>query len=107
LLNTIRIEAGLAAAHAEFDDGVDAHEAGLGFALAMNKSEFVGKAALERNARDPRRALKGLMFDCDDVPNSGCQVYAGERPIGVITSATRSPMFERTIAMARLAMAPK
>ena len=70
----------------------------------MNKSDFIGKAALERNARDPRRALKGLMFDCDDVPNSGCQIDVGERPVGVITSATRSPMFERTIAMARLAI---
>ena len=103
-LDIIRIEAGLAAANAEFAPGVDAYEAGLGFAVNLRKTDFVGKAALERNARDPRKSLRGLLFDCDDVPSHGAHVYAGERPIGVITSATRSPMFERTIAMARLAI---
>ena len=102
-LEIIRIEAGLAA-RAEFAAGIDAHEAGLGFALSMAKEDFVGKAALERNARDPRRVLKGLKFDGNDVPAHGCHVYLGERPVGVITSATRSPMFECTIAMARLAV---
>lgn len=102
-LEIIRIEAGLAA-RAEFAPGIDAHEAGLGFAVSLKKSDFVGKAALERNARDPRRVLKGLRFDCNDVPPHGAHVYLGERQVGVITSATRSPMFECTIAMARLAI---
>ncbi|WP_240705137.1 DUF1989 domain-containing protein [Pacificoceanicola onchidii] len=102
-LETIRIEAGLAS-RAEFAAGIDAHEAGLGFAVDLKKTDFIGKAALERNARDPRRVLKGLMFDCNDVPLHGAHVYAGERVVGTITSATRSPMFERTIAMARLAV---
>jgi aminomethyltransferase len=102
-LETIRIEAGLAA-RAEFAPGVDAFEAGLGFAVSLGKTQFTGKAALERNARDPRRALKGLKFQCNDVPAHGAHVYSGERPVGVITSAARSPMFECTIAMARLAV---
>lgn len=102
-LETIRIEAGLAA-RAEFAPGVDAYEAGLGFAVSLNKSDFIGKAALARNARDPRRVLKGLKFHCNDVPAHGAQIYHGERPVGVITSATRSPMFECAIAMARLAV---
>lgn len=102
-LEIIRIEAGLAS-RAEFAAGVDAHEAGLGFAVSLKKSEFTGRAALERNARDPRRVLKGLKFQSNDVPAHGAHVYAGERPVGVITSATRSPMFEHTIAMARLAI---
>ena len=103
-LEVIRIEAGLAAGGAEFAPGVDAHEAGLGFAVSLGKADFVGKLALERNARDPRKVLKGLKFEGDDVPHHGCQIYAGERPVGQITSATRSPMFECAIAMARLAV---
>ena len=103
-LEVIRIEAGLAAANAEFVPGVDAFEAGLSFAVDFRKAEFVGKAALERNAASPRRTLKGLIFDQDDVPAHGAHVYAGERPVGVITSATRSPSLERAIAMARLAI---
>lgn len=103
-LDILRIEAGLAAANAEFAPGVDAHEAGLGFAVSLGKADFIGKAALTRNADNPRKVLRGLWFEGDDVPLPGAHVFDGERPVGVITSATRSPMYERTIAMARLAV---
>ncbi|WP_254442407.1 DUF1989 domain-containing protein [Ruegeria arenilitoris] len=103
-LDVIRIEAGLAAANAEFAPGVDAFEAGLGFAVDLTKSDFTGKAALERNAREPRRVFKGLLIGCDDVPAHGAPVFAGERQVGVVTSATRSPMLEHAIAMARLSV---
>ncbi|WP_420585659.1 DUF1989 domain-containing protein [Ruegeria sp.] len=103
-LDIIRIEAGLAAANAEFAPGVDAFEAGLGFAVDLTKTDFTGKAALERNAREPRRVLKGLSIGCDDVPAHGAPVYAGERQVGTVTSATRSPMLEHAIAMARLSV---
>lgn len=103
-LEILRIEAGLAAAGAEFAPGVDAFESGLGFAVDLSRSTFLGKSALERNAREPRRCLKGLLFDCDDVPAHGAPVFDDERQVGVVTSATRSPMLERTIAMARLSI---
>ena len=101
-LETIRIEAGLAAANAEFAPGSDAFEAGLGFAVDLRKADFVGKAALARNSAAPRRKLCGLRFGGDDVPAHGAHVYVGERPVGVITSAVRSPMLECAIAMVRL-----
>lgn len=103
-LEIIRIEAGLAARNAEFAPGIDAYEAGLGFAVDLKKEDFSGKDALERNAREPRRVLKGLLIDSDDVPAHGAPVYAGERQVGVVTSATRSPSLERAIAMARIAV---
>ena len=103
-LDMLRIEAGFAAAGAEFSPGVDPLEAGLGIAVDLRKNDFIGRTALERNSRDPRRLLKGILLDCDDVPLSGAPVYTDERQIGVITSAARSPLFERTVAMARLAV---
>ena len=103
-LETIRIEAGLAAAGAEFAPGVDAFEAGLGFAVDLRKVDFTGKAALERNAQEPRKALKGLLLNGDDVPRHGAPVLLGERQVGVVTSATRSPSLQRAIAMVRLAV---
>ncbi|MDB2407511.1 aminomethyltransferase family protein [Jannaschia sp.] len=103
-LEILRIEAGLAAAGAEFAPGHDAFEAGLGFAVNLKKADFVGRAALARNAEAPRRVLRGLRFDTIDVPLHGAPVFAGERQIGQVTSATRSPMSERTLAMARLAV---
>ena len=103
-LEIIRIEAGFAAPGSEFAPGVDALEAGLGFAVDMNKPDFVGRTALERNAASERRVLKGLLFECDDVPSHGAPVYDGERQVGVVTSATRSPTLERAIALARLSV---
>ena len=44
------------------------------------------------------------MLDSNDLPCHGAQVLCGERPVGVITSVTRSPKLERAIAMARLAV---
>ena len=76
----------------------------MGFAVDMRKSEFIGRAALERNMSAQRRKLVGLTFECDDVPLHGAAIYQGERQVGVITSATYSPMFEHTIAMARVSI---
>jgi aminomethyltransferase len=103
-LEILRVEAGLAAANAEFAPGADAFEAGLGFAVSLKKGDFVGHAALSRNADNPRKVLRGLWFEGDDVPTHGAQVFSGERPVGLVTSAVRSPMYKRAIAMARLSV---
>lgn len=103
-LEIIRIEAGLAAANAEFAPNVNAFEAGLGFAVDFKKSEFVGRDALVRASENPSKVLKGLVFENNDSPAHGAPVYLGERQVGVVTSATRSPTFECAIALARVAI---
>ena len=102
-LDIIRIEAGLAGAN-EFTPGHDALEAGLGFAIDHSKSDFIGKQALARNSAAIRKVLVGLKCACDDVPPHGAPIFNGERQVGVITSATRSPKFECAIAFARVAI---
>ncbi len=103
-LETIRIEAGLMAANAEFAVDVDAFEAGLGFAVDLKKTDFVGKAALERNCDKPRRVLIGLKFSSHETPIQGDGVFVGRQQIGVITSATNSLALDCAIAMARIAV---
>ncbi len=103
-LDTIRIEAGLMAAGAEFGPDVDVFESGLGFAVDLQKNDFVGLAALSRNQQQPRRVLKGLRFDGHEAPTHGDPVFIGRRQIGVVTSATVSPALDCAIAMARLAI---
>ncbi len=103
-LDTIRIEAGLMAAGAEFTTDVDAFEAGLGFAVDLTKDHFIGKDALERNKAQPRRVLRGLKFLSHEAPVHGDGVFVGRRQIGVITSATVSPTLDCAIAMARIAV---
>ncbi len=101
-LDILRVEAGLAASGHEFAPGADAWEAGLGFAIDLRKDHFTGRSALERNAKAHRKALRGLKLSSDEVPAAGAPVYAGERQIGVVTSAVRSPMLKTAIAMARI-----
>jgi len=103
-LETIRIEAGLMAAGAEFGPDIDVFESGLGFAVDLKKSEFVGKDALTRNQQSPRRVLKGLRFNSHEAPVHGDPIMIGRRQVGVITSAAVSPSLDCAIAMARIAV---
>ena len=101
-LDTIRIEAGLMAAGAEFGPDIDAYESGLGFAVDLKKPDFIGREALARNRESPRRTLVGLRFNGNEVPVHGDGVYVDRRQVGVVTSATRSPVLGCAIAMARV-----
>ena len=103
-LDTIRIEAGLMAAGAEFGPDVDVYESGLGFAVDLRKEAFVGRAALERNKSAQRRVLRGLLFGGHEAPAHGDPVMVDRRQVGVVTSATVSPALDRAIAMARIAV---
>ncbi|MCV0428756.1 MAG: aminomethyltransferase family protein, partial [Roseibium sp.] len=103
-LDMIRIEAGLMVSGAEFTPEVDALEAGLGFAVDMKKDHFIGREAIERNGASIRRSLVGLTIEGTEVPHHGAPVFAGRHQVGVITSATRSPMLGTAIAMCRLAV---
>lgn len=103
-LDIIRIEAGLMAGGHEFGPDIDAYESGLGFAVDLGKADFIGKAALERNASEgnTRRRLVGLKLEGNEVPVHGDAVFEDRRQIGVVTSATRSPALGVAIAMARM-----
>jgi len=103
-LNTLRVEAGLMVAGAEFGPETDAFECGLGFAVDLKKEDFIGREALVRAAETPKRRLAGLIFDGDEAPEHGDGVFAGSRRIGTVTSGARSPMLGHAIALARLAV---
>lgn len=103
-LALLRVEAGLMAGGAEFTPGVDALEAGLGFAINFKKDAFIGKAALERNCKAVRNELVGLHFDGAEVPHHGDGVFLGQRQIDIITSAVQSPYLGKPLALARVAV---
>ncbi|APZ51458.1 DUF1989 domain-containing protein [Salipiger abyssi] len=103
-LDMLRIESGLAFAGHEFDDQTDPFEAGIGFTVPLKSkaADFVGRAALEERKAHPQRRLVGLEIDATTVPAHGDCVRLGRVQVGVITSATRSPVLSRTIALARV-----
>ncbi len=103
-LDRARIEAGLLAAGYEFDDLISPYQAGIGWTVAMKKTDFIGKAALAAIRQHPPRVAVGLVLAGNEVAAHGQAVYAqGERwRIGQITSATFSPILGRSVAMAQV-----
>ncbi len=103
-LDMLRIEAGLAFAGHEFDESTDPFEAGIGFTVPLKSktADFSGREALVGRKANPRRKLVGLDIDATTVPSHGDCLRIGRLQVGVITSATRSPILGRTIALARI-----
>lgn len=106
-LDMLRIEAGLVFAGYEFCDQTDPFEAGIGFAvpLATKEDDFIGREALLRRKAHPQRSLAGLELAGDEPAGHGDGVYLGRAQVGVVTSAARSPLLRKNIALARLDVA--
>ena len=106
-LDMLRIEAGLIFAGYEFSDQTDPFEAGIGFTVALKSTDedFIGREALERRKAQPQKKLVGLDIDAQDPVGHGDCVHIGRAQIGEVTSATRSPVLKKSIALARLDVA--
>jgi aminomethyltransferase len=105
-LDMLRIEAGLAFAGYEFCDQTDPFEAGIGFTVALSKNEdFIGREALIRRKEHAQRKLVGLEMEGDEPVGHGDCIHVGRSQMGVVTSATRSPILGKTIALARIDVA--
>jgi aminomethyltransferase len=103
-LDMVRIEAGLIFANNEFSDQTDPFEAGIGFTVPLKSKsdDFIGKEALiERNAH-PRHRLVGLEIDSNETVGRGDCIHIGRAKVGTVTSAVRSPILKRNIALARI-----
>ena len=103
-LDLVRIEAGLIFANHEFDDQTDPFEAGIGFTVPLKTKEddFVGREALIRRKQSPQRKLVGLELDGQEPAAHGDCVHIGRAQVGTITSAMRSPVLRKNIALCRM-----
>jgi dimethylglycine oxidase len=82
----------------------DPYEAGLGFAVKLEKGDFVGREALLRRKEEgPRRELSCLLLDDPRVVVMGSEpVYSEGRAVGYVTSAAYGYSIEQSIAYAWL-----
>jgi aminomethyltransferase len=103
-LDMLRIEAGLVFAGYEFCDQTNPIEAGIGFTVPLKSKEddFIGRAAIEERKVNPQRKLVGLDIEGGTVPISGDSLRVGKAQVGQITSAMKSPVLGKVIALARL-----
>ena len=109
--DTLRLEAGMPLYGHELGEDMNALEAGLDFAIAMDKDKdergeaFVGQEALRATiaAGGPARRLVGLVIDGKRTPRQGMAIERDGTAVGVVTSGTSSPTLGHPIAMGYVA----
>jgi len=96
-----RLEAALRLYGNDMDETVNPFEAGLGWAVKLDKGEFVGREALTKiRQAGPRRTLIGVKTQPGDIPRHGAAVKGEAGRNGVVTSGTHSFFLGHPIALA-------
>lgn len=100
--DTLRLEACLPLYGHEIDETIHPFEAGIGFAVKLDKPEFLGQAALKRiKAELPTRKLVGLVMTGRGVARDHYSILDDRSSaIGHVTSGAPSPTLGRAIALA-------
>jgi aminomethyltransferase len=102
--DVLRLEMGYPLYGQDLFESSTALEAGLSWAVAMDKGDFTGRAALIRQQEEglPSR-LRGLrMLERRHIPRAHYPVFEGDRVIGEFTSGTFSPLLQVGIGLAYL-----
>ena len=97
--DTLRLEAAMPLYGHEMDDTITPLETGLGFAVKLQKEDFIGKKALQEKG-EPTRKRIGVQMTGRGIAREHCDVYAGEKLIGHTTSGTYCPFLGYAAAMA-------
>jgi dimethylglycine oxidase len=101
--NSLRLEKGYRSFGTDMTYEHDPYEAGVGFAVKMDKGDFIGRAALERRAQSVTRKLACLIIeDPQSVVLGKEPVYDGDDPVGYVTSAAYGYTIGKGIAYAWL-----
>lgn len=101
-LDTLRIEAGVAWPGRDMDETTLIMETGREAAVHFRKGCYLGQEVVERIAArgHVNRRLRGLLLSSTALPPPRTPVVADGREAGYVTSATRSPLLGRAIALA-------
>jgi aminomethyltransferase len=98
--DTLRLEAAMPLYGHELNEDIDPFQAGVGWAVKMDKGDFRGKDPLARRQKDASlRRRVGLELKGKRIAREGAVIKANGKPIGLVTSGTHSPTFARPIAM--------
>jgi aminomethyltransferase len=90
--DSLRLEVGMCLYGNDIDDTTTPLEAGLGWLVKMQKGDFVGRAALEKQkAAGLTRKLVGFTTSERSFPRHGYPVFIDGQPSGEVRSGTMSP----------------
>jgi aminomethyltransferase len=102
--DVLRLEMGYPLYGQDLFESVTAFEAALSWAVAMDKGDFTGRPALERQREEGLPSmLYGLrMHERRHIPRAHYPVFLEDRVVGEVTSGTFSPWLQTGIALAYL-----
>lgn len=98
--DSLRTEMKFALYGNDIDEEHTPFEAGLGWIVKMDKGDFVGRAALERQkAEGVRRKLVGFELTEPGVARHGHPILKDGAPVGTVTSGTFGPSVKKAIGI--------
>lgn len=101
--NTLRLEAKMALYGHEIDASITPLEAGLGWIVKMEKGDFIGRAALEKQkAAGVTRKLVGFEMTGRGIGRDGYEVQIDGAKAGWVTSGGPAPTLGKNIGLCYL-----
>jgi aminomethyltransferase len=102
--DVLRLEMGYPLYGQDLFESVTALEAGLAWAVAFDKGDFRGRAALVRQRDEglPSRLVGLRMRERRHIPRAHYPVFVGDQLVGEVTSGTFSPLLQTGIGLAYL-----
>jgi aminomethyltransferase len=101
--NTLRLEAAMSLYGHELGDDITPYEAGLGWITKLQKGEFNGSAALEKQRSEGiGRKIAGFEMTEPGIARDGCDIYVDGEKVGVVTSGSPAPYLKKNIGLAFL-----
>ncbi len=98
--DTLRLEAGMPLYGHELSEEIDPFQAGVGWAVKLDKGDFLGRTALLRRRQDSTLSQRvGLEIDGKRIAREGAAVLRDGRAVGRVCSGTFGPTVNKAIAM--------
>ncbi len=99
--DSLRLEAGYPLYGHEISETITPLQAGLGWAVKLDKGDFIGCDALTQEAaQGPKHTVIFFRLNDRRIARQGAEVFDGERLVGHVLSGTQSPMRGQPIGSA-------
>ena len=99
--DTLRLEAAMLLYGQDLDDTTSPVEAGISWAVDLDKENFIGQERLQREKEEgTSRKLAGFEMTERGIPRHGFEVRKGDRALGVVASGGPAPTLKKNIGLA-------
>jgi aminomethyltransferase len=95
--DTLRLEAAMPLYGHELSESISPLDAGLNWAVKMDKGPFIGRDALA--VATPMKTRVGLLLEGKRAAREGSPIVSGDSTIGIVTSGSYTPWLGQSIAM--------